>query len=296
MPKIQSKSRLKNHKIMAIELEIRDGSPDWYLSPDIWIVADPGDSTESIPLAGTPCYLKARVRNNGSTDVSNATVRFYWANPSIGVSRATATLIGESYVSLNAGDVDDVLCLTPWVPEFLNGGHECILAEAFHPEDPLPLTDFNVPTDRHVAQRNLSVMNAMNGMFHMNFEMHNPSRKEQKFSARPQQVKIGKLLKEFPMLEKQLHGKKEGHLKSIEFTNTICPTTGKPSGKFQKTSDAFALNGFGKKQLSVSGEIEGDFAFVTISQHKEETLTGGLGILIINHKNKTNDNNTNNNK
>lgn len=268
---------------MAIELEIRDGSPHWYLSPDIWIVQDPNDTIESMPVAGTPCYLKARVRNNGSNDVANATVNFYWANPAIGVNRNTANLIGQSFVSLSRGSEEDVLCLTPWVPEFLNDGHECVIAEAFHPNDPLPAaTDFNVPTDRHVAQRNLSVLLAMHSMFHMNFEMHNGSRKEQKFTVKVQQIKIESIFEQFPALEKQLHGKKEGKLKAAEFTNTQCPPPDKKFGKLEESKEEFTLAGFGKKQMALSGQIAGDFIFVIITQYAEKIQTGGLGILIIN--------------
>jgi len=271
---------------MAIELEIRDGSPHWYLSPDAWIVASPGDTAESQPIAGTPCYLMAKVRNNGTTSVTNATVRFYWGNPAIGVDRNTATLIGQSFVSLTTGQVEDVLCLTPWIPEFLNEGHECILAEAFHGNDSLPATtDFNVPTDRHVAQKNLSVLVAMKSMFHMNFEMHNGSRKKREFTARVEQVMIDKIIKQFPAIQKLIKGKKEGKLVSAEFTNTRCPD---PDRKLKgananvENKEVISLEGFQKKQMAVTGKVEGDFAFIVVSQHSEKIETGGLGVLIIN--------------
>src|SRR5713226_432877 len=149
---------------MAVTLEIRHGNP-WYLSPDVWTV--PGDDPEGppgLPIVGRPAYIWAKVRNNGSNAVTNATVRFYWANPSIGFNRTTATLVGSAFVNLGPGGIQDVLCLTPWVPIFVNQGHECVLAEAFHPSDPLPPgQDFNASSDRHVAQRNLSVLMAAGG-------------------------------------------------------------------------------------------------------------------------------------
>lgn len=269
---------------MAIELEIRDGSPHWYLSPDVWVVANPGDTAESQPIAGTACYLMAKVRNNGATNVTNATVRFYWANPAIGFDRNTATFIGQSFVSLTTGQVEDVLCLTPWIPEFLNEGHECILAEAFHSSDPLPATtDFNVPTDRHVAQKNLSVLLALKSMFHMNFEMHNGSRKKREFTAWAEQVSIDRILKQFPEIQKQIKGKKEGKITSLEFTNTRCPNADtKSKGTNAEGKEAITLEGFQKKQMAVTGKLEGDFAFIVVSQYSEKIETGGLGILVIN--------------
>jgi hypothetical protein len=270
---------------MATELEIRDGSPHWYLSPDIWIVMDPNDITESMPVAGTPCYLKARVRNNGNSSVTNATVKFYWGNPAIGLNRTTATPIGQSFVSLAPGGSEEVLCLTPWVPVFLNGGHECILAEAYHVSDPLPATnEFNVSSDRHVAQRNLSVIMALQSAFHMNFEMHNGQRNEQKFFAEVKQVKIETILKQFPHLKKQLDGKKEGKLEAVNFTEALCLDKEARHGKKEDTSETILLTGFEKKQMAISGVIHGDYAFITISQMSGKIEKGGLGILIINSK------------
>jgi hypothetical protein len=146
---------------MAVELWIDDGNP-WYLSPDIWVVPsdDPNDPP-GMPFEGISAYVWARVHNRGSTAVSNATVRYYWADPSTLITLATATLIGTSSASLAAGETKDVLCVTPWVPQFVNSGLECLVAEAFAPADPLPPSSpsdpIDVPGDRHVAQRNISV-------------------------------------------------------------------------------------------------------------------------------------------
>lgn len=146
---------------MAVELWIDDGNP-WYLSPDIWVVPsdDPNDPP-GMPFETVSAYVWARVHNRGSTAVSNATVRYYWADPSTLITRTSATLIGTSSASLAAGETKDVLCVTPWVPQYVNSGHECLVAEAFAPSDPLPpgspSDPIDVPGDRHVAQRNISV-------------------------------------------------------------------------------------------------------------------------------------------
>ncbi len=146
---------------MAVELWIDDGSP-WYLSPNIWTVPsdDPNDPP-GIPFANVSAYVWARVRNRGSTPVSNATVKYYWANPSTAINDGTVNLIGTSSVSLAAGETKDVLCVTPWTPLWVNNGHECLIAEAFAPGDPLPprtaATPYNVPGWRQMAQKNLTI-------------------------------------------------------------------------------------------------------------------------------------------
>jgi hypothetical protein len=146
---------------MPVELVIRDGDP-WWLSPDIWVV--PGDDPAGAigsPVAGEPAYLWAHVSNNGNLDAANVRVDFYWANPALQVTRSNATFVGSAYSSVPVGSAEDVLCLVPWVPIIVNEGHECLVATANHPGDPLPnpLPDaFDPPTYRQVAQRNLNVL------------------------------------------------------------------------------------------------------------------------------------------
>jgi len=149
---------------MGTELLIRDGDPHWYFSTDIWAVpgADP-TGPAGAPVAGQPAYLWTRVENTGDYDATAVRVDFYWANPSLQVTRTNATLVGSAFVDVPAaGGPRTVLCLVPWVPVIVNDGHECLIAVANHPADPLPspLPDaFDPPTYRQVAQRNLTVVN-----------------------------------------------------------------------------------------------------------------------------------------
>lgn len=147
---------------MSAALMIRDGEPSWWNSPDIWVV--PGEDpngTPGTPIAGRTAYVWARVHNIEGENVTNAQVNYWWSNPAAGVMRSTSTLIGTSSVSLNAGDVKEVLCVVPWVPVIVNNGHECLVAEVIHPADPLPqpLPDaFSPATYRQIAQRNINVL------------------------------------------------------------------------------------------------------------------------------------------
>lgn len=153
---------------MAVELWIDDGNP-WYLSPDIWTVPsdDPNDPP-GVPYANVSAYVWARVHNRGTSPVTNATVRFYWSNPASAINDSTAVLIGLSNVSLAAGETKPVLCVTPWIPQWVNNGHECLIAEAFASTDPLPArsaaTPYNVPAWRQMAQKNLTIGYAMQKM------------------------------------------------------------------------------------------------------------------------------------
>lgn len=274
---------------MTVLLEIEDGSP-WWMSEDIWTVPNDPEGIPAEPIVGQPCYLWARVQNNGDQRVENATVRFYWANPSVGFDRTTANVIGSANVTLDAGGASsDVLCLTPWVPIFVNGGHECVLAEAFHqPADPLPATPmFDVPTDRHVAQRNLSVLVAPEKrIFHLAFEIHNPGRFETRYRVAVRQgdpKEFVQATRRYPDLQKLLQGGKPGVVHDPGFVEGACPDLEnfQPQLRFE-----VALNPKQRTGLSVVGRLEGEFGLLHIEQQavsqNRKAVIGGLSVLIIN--------------
>ena len=156
---------------------IDDGDP-WWLSPNIWVVSsdDPNDPP-GLPVEGVSSYLWAKVVNRGSSPVSDVTVRYWWADPSTAITRLSARLIGTSNASLAPGEIKEILCLVPWVPEIVNDGHECLIAEATAPSDPVPphtpSDSFDVPSIRQVAQRNISVIAATTSMMVHSFMIGN---------------------------------------------------------------------------------------------------------------------------
>ena len=266
---------------MSVILEIQDGNP-WYLSPDIWVV--PGDDPNGppgLPVAGLPAFIWARVHNNGTTPVSNATVRFYWANPSVGFDRNTANLVGTSFVTLNANDVQEVLCLTPWVPVFLNGGHECVLAEAFCAQDPLPAGPaFNVPSDRHVAQRNLSVVLAAKGMFHFAFEVHNAGRTEGVFTIRAEIGEFATLKPLAPTLGKEFRlPAGRGEVQKLGLVHNLCPSEDEMQNA--KAEQRVELPGNARGGLAVVGRLTSEAALIHVRQFAGEREVGGLSVLVL---------------
>lgn len=273
---------------MTVLLEIPDGNP-WWLSSNLWTVPgnDP-NGPEGIPVAGQTAYLWARVTNNGTSSVNDATVRFYWADPSVGFDRNTANLIGTSNVSLSAGETQDVLCLVPWIPVFVNDGHECILGEAFHETlDPLPMTPvFNVPTDRHVAQRNLSVVVTAGKMFSLAFEVFNKERVARTFTIEAVPGKLGQLEALIPRLGRDFKlPMKEGRVKDLGFINKPCPSL-----EDRKKSE----NGVIKMEVgpnthvgrTLIGTLDEGAALIHVVQKSNDRDVGGLSILILNREEK----------
>ena len=182
---------------MAAKIQIRDGNP-WWVSPDIWVVpsSDPNGIPGS-PIAGQQNYLWAKVHNIGTNPITGARINFYWSNPAMGVLRSNSTLVGFGFVDLDIGETKDVLCITPWVPIVVNGGHECVVAEAITSADPLPtpLPDaFDPPTFDQVAQLNLQVLivSPLMRFSILPLQLSSPLRVSKNASIRIENVKLDK--------------------------------------------------------------------------------------------------------
>ena len=159
-------------------------------SPDVFVV--PNQDADTAPLmpassggiaqANAPNTLYAHIWNLGRAPVFRARVEFYWFNPSLGINRADANLIGAAYVDLadrfsmtpgwrqvdttygqfmSAGNHAVVRCPTTWIPIFENHGHECLVVRVSEPIlDALGPDQFAAASDRHVGQRNIAVVQA----------------------------------------------------------------------------------------------------------------------------------------
>lgn len=130
------------------------GEPYWK-SPDIWIESsDPSGNG----VAGEDNYVHARVFNLGMTPAAPVQVDFYWADPSFGLGASTMNLIGSEWVAIDPIESVEVRCNTPWVPVYLNNGHECLMVNSTnHILDPI-INPFKPVVDRHVGQRNVTVL------------------------------------------------------------------------------------------------------------------------------------------
>jgi hypothetical protein len=137
------------------------GTTFWH-SPDVFVASSAG---ANVPVAGEPNRIFARVNNGGVKDAAGVVVRFWWANPSLAITEASAHLIGTATAFVPSGSngvLSSVIveCPTPWIPVVENGGHECVFAEAWIPYfDPIT-APLDPVVDRHVCQRNLHVIEA----------------------------------------------------------------------------------------------------------------------------------------
>jgi hypothetical protein len=142
-------------------------------SPDVWVVSSLGIDQ---PVPGEANQVYARVTNYGLQQANGVVVKFWWVNPSLAISEADANLIGIAFANIASLRSAVVACPDPWVPIEENGGHECLLAEAYVPGlDPLT-TPMDPVADRHVGQKNEQLVSVGAGqMFHVGLTLANPS-------------------------------------------------------------------------------------------------------------------------
>ncbi len=142
-------------------------------SPDVYLLAGVHPSSAPpIPpqlgqtaLAGQPNTVYAHVWNFGHRAAHDVVVEFYWCNPTLGFNPNSAHLIGRGHTHLGArgsGRAHHVVkCPDPWVPTFVNGGHECLLIRAWdNVGDLLTTPEWDAATNRHLGQRNVHVVAA----------------------------------------------------------------------------------------------------------------------------------------
>jgi len=116
-------------------------------------------------LAGQPNTVYAHVWNFGHRGAYDVVVEFYWCNPTLGFNPNSAHLIGRGYTHLGArgsGHAHHVVkCPEPWIPTFVNGGHECLLIRAWdNVGDLLTTPEWDAAANRHIGQRNVHVVAA----------------------------------------------------------------------------------------------------------------------------------------
>ena len=135
---------------------VADPNLVFWESPDIWIDGPSGDPDQATP--GVTNTVNVHVWNVGLADCWAAHVDLYWCDPSVGVTPALAQSIGSTVVSLMGGEHKVVPF--QWVPTLANGGHECLVAQVYDPVSDPVIAPFSPTLDRHVCQRNISVVTA----------------------------------------------------------------------------------------------------------------------------------------
>jgi hypothetical protein len=91
-------------------------------SPDVWVESSLGINK---PVVGQANRVFARVSNLGWQFAAGVWIKFWWADPALVITEASANLIGKAFLpSIPSGWSVPVECPKPWIPVVENGGHE----------------------------------------------------------------------------------------------------------------------------------------------------------------------------
>ena len=161
----------------------------WWTSPDIMVDAPPYDGSGDLnPRFSVTNRVWARIRNRADTGAGNVYVRYYWADPSVGLAPADWHPITSTRAHPNPagpfavpahGSVE-----APWVEWIPSAtpAHQCLLAIAYVNDDPADVDNpdplvypFDAPWDNNIAQRNVEIIGAGRGSKHrLSVRVRNP--------------------------------------------------------------------------------------------------------------------------
>jgi hypothetical protein len=140
------------------------GVPFWQ-SPYIWM-RDMAGNVVTQAVAGQPVRVFTRIRNRGTLTSFPTRVSFAFIDAALGIPASAPKVFGQRRVNvpphvLGSG-VADVECPVPWVPGE-SSTHACLLVMCDGELMDRPTTPWSPPLDRHVAQRNVTIVPASPG-------------------------------------------------------------------------------------------------------------------------------------
>jgi hypothetical protein len=237
-------------------------------SPDVYLLAGVHPSVAPpIPpelgqtaLAGQPNTVYAHVWNFGRAAAHDVVVEFYWCNPTIGFNPAGAHLIGRTTTHLGSrgsGQAHHVVrCPEPWVPQFVNGGHECLLVRAWdNVGDLLTTPEWDAAVNRHLGQRNVHVIGAAEAAA---------------LAANPPRIAVGPLFGQGATVRVQREHPANVPWLQLKTGRGVFPAPAAPTGQLGL--------GFDGGAPADSHQIEGDGAHVTLHANDDPPAPGSAHV------------------
>jgi len=175
-------------------------SPNFWESPDVLIV-QPGGAVGGVAVPLELNHVRVVVTNGGGIPAVDAYVDAFVANPSTGFTPVTAEAIPGDWVTVQA--YSTAVVDLPWTPRATDSGHRCIIARVSLVVPFDSYTDptvFDVVGDRHVAQRNISVLEvpagkSMSFRFELASWSEDHARANVRAFERTREVELGALVK-----------------------------------------------------------------------------------------------------
>jgi hypothetical protein len=164
-PYLLIRAFLGDHGVRPVQTGI------FWESPDIIViqgdVSTPIGHTPTLhPTVGVDISIFVRAWNLGRLSAIGTKLRVSWANPAFNIGDPSSPekihYIGGTYINLSDRSQSDfnqiVKIPSLWRPILENNGHECLVAKVESTVDKTG-PDFDANMNRHVGQRNLTVVN-----------------------------------------------------------------------------------------------------------------------------------------
>lgn len=152
---------------MDYQPRIYVGSPnqsETYWNSGIWSRIGEPEGTIRLPRAGETAFLWAEIHNYADLSFEDVSVDFYFKPAGADLGRLGAILIGTSSLTIENGEVRDVLCINPWQPTLDQAGHGCLVVELRHADIPAANSiHFDALSTPWVGQRNVNIIGAFDG-------------------------------------------------------------------------------------------------------------------------------------
>ena len=284
-------------------LTIAAGSPNWWLSPDIWVTPVGSPNTPpgtANPIAGEAYNVSVRVHDNYPEPVPNGWDLFVcWMIPTTGPfpvpSAASGQVLNNAPITVNVPAMSSIVVQTAktWTPSFENGGHECLVAAAYGTAfgEGLPPSLDADPADRDtnqgylsIAQHNLGVVSLGSGMgmgIRYRFRVCNGFDEKREFVVRAQQAPLSEIAHFLPgvpggrtLLDKP--GKVEG---------LGLVASAKPDPKELEAAPAVLsrvrIAPRSCRQFTLGGSLERGNALINVTQSHGDRMVGGLSVSVM---------------
>jgi len=284
-------------------LTIAPGSPNWWLSPDIWVTPVGSPTTPpgtANPIAGEAYNVSVRVHDNYPDPVPNGWDLFVcWMIPTTGPfpTPTGGQVLNNAPITVNVPATSSIVVQTAktWTPSFENGGHECLIAAAYGTAfgEGLPPSLDADPSARDtnqgylsIAQHNLGVVSLgkIGGMgtgIRYRFQVCNGSDAEREFVVAARQAplsEIGHFLPGVPGGRIVLD--KPGKVERLGLV-----ASAKPDPRELEAAPAVLprvrIEPRSCRQFTLGGSLERGNALINVTQSHGERVVGGLSVLVI---------------
>jgi hypothetical protein len=278
-------------------LVIRHGSPNWWLSPDIWVANPPSTRTSPAvanPIAGQAYDVWVRVKNPTSQTIGSQTLPWnmqaVWAIPTAGpipLPTSAANMIDlPTIYGIAAGQSADFKSLAPWTPVYENGGHECLVAwtnssNIAYPNQPFLDGDAGPADWYSIAQHNLGVAPVGSSKRHLikyAFQVCNAADEERGFVVAARQAPLEEIEAFLPGLPS---GReildKPGKVERLGIVASAHPSDAELERARAELTVKIAPQSC--RRFTLGGVLAEGNALINVTQSHDERVVGGLSVL-----------------